>query len=277
MAQKAERLFDVSKKTVLITGASGYLGREMAHLFALNGSKVVLLGRSDKTSAAAEAIKKETGSSKLFPFQVDFYDRGEFEKTVERIRNEFQIDVLINNAYDMGPRTGFNTESGRLENLGFETWENAFESGLFWAFHLSQKVGETMKKRGGSLINVSSMYGAVAPDPVLYEGTPFFNPAPYGVMKAGLLALTRYFASFWAGDAIRCNAISPGPFSNTKGSSANSVSLEDPFLKRVAARTALKRVGAPEELDGALLLLASDAGSYITGQNIIVDGGWTIT
>ncbi len=262
---------------MLITGASGYLGREIAGLFAVNGSKVILLGRSEKTFRIAEAIGKETGSSKLFPLQVDFYKRSEFEEAVERIRNEFQIDVLINNAYDMGPRTGFNTDSGRLENLAFETWESAFESGLFWAFHLSQKVGETMKRKGGSIINIGSMYGVVAPDPALYEGTSFFNPAPYGVMKAGLLALTRYFASFWAMDHIRCNAVSPGPFSNTKGPSPNSVPSDAPFLKKVASRTAVKRVGIPEELDGVLLLLASDAGSYITGQNIIVDGGWTIT
>ncbi len=276
MSQNISQLFNVSKKTILITGASGYLGREIASLFSINGAQVLLLGRSKKTFDVADQIRAETGSDQIYPFQVDFYNRNELQAVTEQLISQFQINVLINNAYDMGPQTGFNTETGRLENLGFAEWQHAFESGIFWAFYLSQKIGETMKKEGGSIINVSSMYGVVSPDPALYEGTSFFNPAPYSVMKSGIIAMTRYFASFWASHNIRCNAISPGPFSNTQSTSQNSVTSQDPFLERVKNKTLLKRVGRPEELGGAFLLLASDAGAYITGQNIIVDGGWTV-
>ncbi len=277
MAQKAAKIFDVSKKTILLTGASGYLGREIAKLFATNEAQVLLLGRSTQTPRLIEEIKSQTGNKKIHGFQADLYDAKQVSKTLEEIKKQFQVDVLINNAYDMGSRTGFNTERGRLENLGFKEWQRAFESGIYWAFQLSQSMAEMMKKKGGSIINVSSMYGVVSPNPDLYEGTSFFNPATYSVMKSGLLGLTRYLASFCAKDNIRCNAVSPGPFSNTKTSSANSVSPNDPFLNRVAQRTVLKRIGKPEELDGVFLLLASDASSYITGQNFIVDGGWVIT
>lgn len=275
--RKIETVFDVSKKTVLITGASGYLGQEITRVFATNGSRIILMGRSVKIADFIRDLTGETGSSEPHFVQSDFYNRQKFHAAVDVICRNFDVDVLINNAYDMGPNTGFNTDKGRLENLEFEQWENAFQSGLYWAFYLSQKIGSTMRGRGGSIINVSSMYGVVSPDPQLYAGTSFFNPAPYGVMKAGLIAMTKYFASFWAEHNVRCNAVSPGPFSNTKTSSPNGVASNDPFLERVKNKTVLKRIGRPEELNGALLLLASHAGSYITGQNIIVDGGWTIT
>jgi gluconate 5-dehydrogenase len=139
-------------------------------------------------------------------------------------------------------------------------------------------LGAQMQKQGGgSIINVSSMYGLVSPDPHLYQGTDFFNPPTYSVAKAGLLAFTRYVAAFWGSQNVRCNALVPGPFSNTEETTANAVPADDPFLKRLVDRTALGRVGRPEELVGALLFLASSASSYMTGQSLVVDGGWTIT
>jgi NAD(P)-dependent dehydrogenase (short-subunit alcohol dehydrogenase family) len=121
------------------------------------------------------------------------------------------------------------------------------------------------------------MYGLVAPSPRLYEGTEFVNPPGYSAAKAAMLAVTRYLASFWGSYGVRANAIVPGPFSNTEDDGPNAVPANDPFLKRLGERTALGRVGRPAELAGALLFLASDASSYVTGQAVVVDGGWTIT
>jgi gluconate 5-dehydrogenase len=133
-----------------------------------------------------------------------------------------------------------------------------------------------MKQRGkGSIVNIASMYALVAPSPGLYEGTSFINPPAYSVAKAGMLALTRYVASFWGPDGVRCNALVPGPFSNTTGDGPNAVDPADEFLGRVASKTCLGRVGAPEELVGALVFLASEASSFMTGQTLVVDGGWT--
>jgi NAD(P)-dependent dehydrogenase (short-subunit alcohol dehydrogenase family) len=134
-----------------------------------------------------------------------------------------------------------------------------------------------MKRRGtGSIVNISTMYAAVAPGPQLYQGTAFINPPGYSASKAALLAFTRYTASFWGEFGVRANAILPGPFSNMDDRSNNAVSAEDPFLERLKARTVLGRIGNPRELVGALLYLASNASSFTTGQALVVDGGWTI-
>jgi gluconate 5-dehydrogenase len=120
------------------------------------------------------------------------------------------------------------------------------------------------------------MYALVAPRPQLYQDTNFVNPPAYSASKAALLSFTRYIASFWGQYGVRANAILPGPFSNTQDLEAkNSVQRDSPFLERLKGCTCIGRIGQPHELVGALLLLASDASSYMTGQGIVVDGGWT--
>ena len=125
-------------------------------------------------------------------------------------------------------------------------------------------------------MNVATMYATVAPRPELYEGTSSLNPPGYSASKAALVAFTRYTASFWGRAGVRANCLSPGPFSNTEDSGgANSVSEDSEFVRRLKGYTVLHRIGRPIELCGALVFLASDASSYVTGQNLIVDGGWT--
>lgn len=149
--------------------------------------------------------------------------------------------------------------------------------GVYWPALAVQKLGAKMKEqRSGSIINVSTMYALVAPSPALYEGTQSLNPPGYSAAKAALLAFTRYVASFWECHGIRANAILPGPFSHVEDKGANS-RRDDPFLERLKARTCLGRIGRPSELIGGLLYLASDASSYVTGQALSVDGGWTVT
>jgi gluconate 5-dehydrogenase len=131
------------------------------------------------------------------------------------------------------------------------------------------------ERRRGSIVNISTMYAQVSPDPRLYERTDFVNPPGYSAAKAGMLAFTRYIASFWGSYGIRANAILPGPFSNTEEAGPNSVDPADPFLARLSAKTCLGRRGQAHELAGALLFLASDASSYVTGHALAVDGGWT--
>ena len=148
--------------------------------------------------------------------------------------------------------------------------------GVYWAVLAVQKFGPHMKsQRRGSIVNISTMYALVAPRPQLYQGTRFQNPPGYSASKAALLSFTRYVASFWGPYGIRANAILPGPFSNTEDAGANAVGENDPFLEKLKANTCLGRLGRPVELAGALLFLASDASSYMTGQALVVDGGWT--
>jgi gluconate 5-dehydrogenase len=128
----------------------------------------------------------------------------------------------------------------------------------------------------GSIINIATMYASVAPRPDLYTGTDSLNPPGYSASKAALVAFTRYTASFWGRAGVRANCISPGPFSNTEDlNGQNSVTADSEFVQRLKSYTVLNRIGRPSELCGVLLFLASDASSYVTGQNLGVDGGWT--
>jgi len=274
-----ENIFNIKEKVVVITGATGYLGRYITEAFLEVNARVIILGKSDKIHDLAEKYQSKYSNNKVIEYQVDFYNREELNSVLNSIITDHDVDVLINNAYDFSSNTGFNTESGKFEYATYEHWHNAFESGIYWAVLTAQVIGNyfinTNKK--GSIINISSMYGLVAPSPDLYSGTDFLNPPSYSVNKAGLIALTRYIASFWGGYGIRCNAVAPGPFPNIEHKASNSVDPNDFFIQRLNERTALKRTGHPSELSGLLIYLATEASSYMTGQTLSIDGGWTIT
>jgi len=272
-----EKIFNINGKTVLVTGAGGFFGRYFCRTLLESGARVLMFGRSARTAANLQTLREEFGPDKVFAYKTDFYDLGDYGRSLKAAAKEFKIDALVNNAFDLSPKTGFNTTSGRFENSTYAQWKASFDSGIYWAVLATQLIGAGMRKRGcGSIINISSMYGLVSPSPELYAGTKFFNPPGYAVAKAGLLALTRYTASFWGKDGVRANAIAAGPFSNTESETSNSVKKDDPFLEKLKVRTALGRTGHPRELAGALVYLASDASSYMTGQAIVVDGGWTM-
>ncbi len=269
--------FNISGKTVLITGSTGFFGNCAAKEFLELGANVILLSRPPKMRKQLRDLQVKYGKSCVHGFGVDFYDRKKFARVLENITKRFRVDVLINSAFDFSVKTGFNMPNGRLENSTFEHWQAAFESGIYWAVLSTQIIGKQMRERKkGNIINIGSMYGIVSPCPDLYEGTDKFNPPPYGVFKAGIQAFTRYTASFWAKNGIRVNSISPGAFPNIETVTANSVVTGDPFLNRLRERTLLGRTGHPTDLIGALIFLASDASSYMTGQTIVIDGGWTI-
>jgi NAD(P)-dependent dehydrogenase (short-subunit alcohol dehydrogenase family) len=275
----ASDLFSLKGKTVLLTGASGYLGRTFSRAVLENAARLIALGRSDRLGKEVTEWQREFGRDQVTSHQIDMYDLKALGALLDTIvKGEGSIDVLINNAHELGPNTGFNIEAGSFENASYDQWERHFLGGIYWPALTAQKVGPKMKERkAGSIINISTMYALVAPSPALYEGTQMLNPPGYSASKAALLALTRYLASFWGRHGIRANAILPGPFSNLEDKSANSVSEDDPFLERLKGRTCLGRIGHPSELVGCLLYLASDASSYVTGQALSVDGGWTVT
>lgn len=271
-------IFALEEKTVVLTGATGFLGRTFAHALLVNGAKVIALGRSDRLLREGRKWAEQYGADKVVVHQIDMYDDDALRTLCAEIaERETTIDVLVNNAYELGPQTGFNTPSGSLENSSFEQWQRNLQSGVMFAVATTQTLGTRMKSQGfGSIVNIATMYSAVAPRPQLYEGTTSLNPPGYSASKAALTAFTRYTASFWGNDGVRANCISPGPFSNTEDlEGANSVAEDSPFVQRLKGYTLLNRIGRPAELCGALLFLASDASSYVTGQNFFVDGGWT--
>jgi NAD(P)-dependent dehydrogenase (short-subunit alcohol dehydrogenase family) len=271
-------LFSVDGRVAVVTGASGFLGRTLCETLLENGARVIAIGRSERLEQQASAWAEQYGAGAVGSRRVDMYDLDAFTATLQEIGAAEQVDVVVNNAHEMGPATGFNTAAGRLENATVESWMRNLTGGVMWAALSTQHLGAGMLERGrGSIVNIASMYGVVAPSPRLYEGGEFVNPPGYSAAKAGMLALTRYTASFWGARGVRANAILPGPFSNTEEAGPNAVAEDDPFLGRLSERTALGRTGRPAELAGALLFLASEASSYMTGHSLVVDGGWTIT
>ena len=279
MNLEAKSLFSIEGKTALLTGANGFLGQIMARALLANGANLVALGRSESLKGLVSGWESEFGKGRVRGYQVDMYQTEEFRKVLGTIeRDEPFIEVLVNNAHEIGPETGFNCPEGTLEESTIDQWIRNLTGGVYWASLATQVLGRQMKTAGrGSIINISTMYALVAPSPHLYKGTKFINPPGYSASKAALLGFTRYVASFWGSCGIRSNAILPGPISNTREPGPNAVGKEDPFLSRLADRTCLGRIGRPEELAGALLFLASDASSYVTGHALVVDGGWTIT
>jgi len=272
-------LFSLEGKTALLTGASGYLGRTFAGTLLANGARVILLGRSQRLEVETGKWAAVYGEDRIRAIRVDMYDLPALARHLDLIAlEEERIDILVNNAHELGPGTGFNIPQGSLENSTHDQWMRNLTGGVYWAALTVQKMGERMKAAGtGSIVNISTMYAGVAPDPRLYEGTAFVNPPGYSASKAALLAFTRYVASYWGHYGIRANAILPGSFSNTEDETANAVPKNNMFIDRLGARTCLGRIGKPAELAGALVFLASDASSYVTGQGLSVDGGWTVT
>jgi len=248
-------LFSLKGKTAVLTGAGGFFGAYFTQALLEFGAKVILVDKID----------------------VDLYDRKATQECYEKILSqEGRVDILINNAFDFSVKTGFNTEAGNLENATFEQLLASFESGIYWAIQATQAFGYAMKKQNsGSIINICTMYSVVVPSPDLYEGTDKFNPPGYSMAKAGLLQFTKYAASFLSPE-VRVNAISPGAIPNTESQSPNAITENNPVLERLSKKILLKRMGHPSDLTGALIFLASDASSYITGQNIIIDGGFTV-
>jgi gluconate 5-dehydrogenase len=276
---RTNSLFSLEGKTAVLTGASGFLGRTFALALLANGARVVALGRSERLKKEAEIWSEQFGADKIAVHQIDMYDVAALNTLCDTIAaTEASIDILINNAHELGSATGFNVPEGSLEDSTFDQWQRNLQGGVYWAVQTTQRLGIKMKEqKRGSIINIATMYASVAPRPQLYEGTTSLNPPGYSASKAALAAFTRYTASFWGTSGVRANCISPGPFSNTEdvGTGQNAVQEDSPFVQRLKGYTVLNRIGRPIELVGALLFLASDASTYVTGQNFNIDGGWT--
>lgn len=276
---EAARLFSLAGRKALITGASGFLGRTMARTLLANGATVLAVGQSERFDEFCEKIRSDFGANAITPYHVNLEDPKLFAiKMQEIVAKEGCIPIAVNNAHSLGLKTGFNSDFGTLDQASIQQIEANLACGVLWPLIVAQALGPGMKQNGGgSIINIASMYAVVAPSPTLYKDTSYLNPPGYSAAKAAMLALTRYTASFWGTYGIRCNAILPGAFPNVESATENSVSDGHFFIDRLAARTCLGRVGTPSDLAGALLYLASDASSYMTGQALLVDGGWTIT
>lgn len=260
--RSVQQLFDLSGKVAIVTGAAGWLGSAMSRALAEAGATLVVTSRHAEQAESFAASLPGNGHVGIGFEQANTETIPSFVATVlDRVG---RIDVLVNNAYG--------STAPSIDSATAEDFDRAYHTGVTAYFLLAREVVNHLRQRQapGSIINIGSMYGVVASYPDAYTGLPVNSPPNYHGLKGGLVHLTRHLAVYWAQDHVRVNAISPGPFPKPVTSDAMPE-----FIKRLEGKSPMGRMGRPEELKGLVVLLASEAGSYINGQNILVDGGWT--
>jgi len=256
-----QELFDLTGRVALITGARGHLGRALADALAEAGARVVVSSRQlDRARTVAESLGgKESG--RHLAVELDHLDEPSIARGFdEAAAAAGHIDILVNNGHD--------PLAADWSTVTAEQFQRQLAN-LTGYFLLARRLREHAVAAGrpASVVLLGSMYGVVGSYPDAYEGICGASPAAYHALKGGIVQLTRHLAVYWAQDGVRVNCLSPGPFPSPQASPE--------LVERLKTKSPMRRMGMPQELKGALLFLASDAGSYVTGQNLIVDGGWT--
>jgi NAD(P)-dependent dehydrogenase (short-subunit alcohol dehydrogenase family) len=262
-----QELMDLKGRRALITGATGGLGSVMADTLAEMGADLILVDRPGTDLAPLAASLQERWGVQVCYYHCDLEYNDQRLGLLEQIEKEHEtINILINNAAFVGASDlkGWVTS---FKDQTVETWRQALEVNLTAPFHLCQGLAPLLKNSvGANIINIGSIYGESGPDWRLYEGTSMGNPAAYGASKGGLIQLTRWLSTTLAPN-IRVNAISPGGIFRNQ---------PDVFVERYESRTPLERMATEDDFRGAVAYLASDMSSYVTGQNMMIDGGWGV-
>lgn len=265
MSSLAE-LMNLRGRVALVTGASGGISRAICNALCELGCDIALLDRGEEALLSQAEQLREQFNVATAGICVDLENEDERAAVNEKIRQHFsRLDILINSAAFVGD-SALAGWAVPFEQQEVDTWRRAVEVNLTACFHLSQLLAPMLNQGGvGSIVNIGSIYGVVGPDLDLYSGTEMGNPAAYAASKGGLIQLTRWMSTVLA-PKVRVNCISPG-----------GVHREQPrnFVEKYVARTPLGRMANEEDFMGAIAFLASDLSQYVTGQNLIVDGGWT--
>lgn len=268
-------LFSLRGKVAVVTGAVGLLGKQHCYALAEAGANVVVADLDERRCRAFAEELSGKNLPRALGISVDITNRKSVEALRDRVLQEFgRIDILVNNAAinDMFENPQAAAELSKFENYPLDLWEKSLSVNVTGTFLCSQVIGAVMAKaRRGSIINIASTYGIVAPDQALYrrpDGTQTFYKSPaYPTSKGAIIAFTRFLAAYWGRSGVRVNCLSPGGVENEQ---------DEYFVKNYAERTPLGRMAAPTDYKGAIVFLASDASAYMTGANLVVDGGWTI-
>lgn len=257
--------FSLKDKVIVITGGAGILGKIFCQQLIQNGANVVAI---DSQEDSLKELHSACDSDLLNTHYADIRERKQISKIRSEILNKYgRIDGLINNAATKSPN--FFEE---FEKFPESDWDHVMSVNLKGAFICCQEFGGIMATQNfGSIVNVLSIYGIAAPDQRIYEGSEYLGksintPAVYSASKAGLWGLTSYLSTYWGEKNVRVNALSPGGIQSGQNQT---------FVEKYSQRVPMSRMGDPEDLLGGLIYLLSDASSYVTGQNIVVDGGLT--
>lgn len=263
-----DELFSVKEKNIILTGSSGLLGKAYSQALLERGANLALIDKSPKESIH---IKNEfhNRDQNIHVYKCDLSKLSQIKSTFKKIDRDFgSMDILINNAAFTSRKTFHIKDFKNYETHPFNLWRSAFEVNID-AVHLctQQVIGQMKKQRSGVIINISSTYGVVGPDFATYDGEKLFTPPGYAVTKSAILNFTRYIANLYGKYNIRCNTLTP--------SGVATKALSKSFIKKYSSRNAFNRMAKTDDYIGPILFLCSDASSYMTGSNLIVDGGWT--
>lgn len=251
-------LFDLTGKVALVTGGTGHLGSAMSRALAEAGAAVVISSRDLRRARAAADVLPGAGHQAV---ELDHMDSASIDRGfAAAVAAAGRVDVLVNNGHDAQPADWTTVTAEQF------TRQLANATGYFL---LARLVREHAVGRGtpASVILLGSMYGLVGSYPDAYAGVCPASPVAYHALKGGVVQMTRHLAAYWAADRVRVNCLSPGPFPSEKAPAE--------MVERLTARLPMQRMGRPHELKGAVVFLASDASSFVTGQNLVIDGGWT--
>ncbi len=265
--------FDLQRRTAVVTGGAGLLGRQFSLALAQAGANVLV---ADLTQTAADvcALTLREQGLRVEGLAVDVTDPNSTRAMAQAAQEIFGgLDILVNSAAldpKFDPDNAVAQGDNAFESYSLDSWRQALDVNLTGMFLASQAAVQPMLAAGkGVIVNISSMYGQFGPDQRLYErpdGTRQYKPVYYSVSKAGVLGFTKYLAAYYAGKNIRVNALTPGGVYNGH---------DEVFTEKYSARTILGRMANIDEMSAAMLFLCSDASSYMTGSNLVVDGGWT--
>lgn len=265
-------LFSVKDKIVVVTGGLGQLGRQFSLALADRGAKVAIFDVQASERQGAEIFVRPHAEETLLFLEVDVTQRKSIEAGLDKVNATWGVPhALINNAALDSPPDAPIEENGPFEHYPESSWDQVMDVNLKGVFLCCQVIGSQMAAAGrGSVINICSIYGIVSPDQRLYEyrrvAGPFFKPIAYAASKSAIVNLSRYLSTYWAGRNVRVNTLTLGGVFNNQ---------DEEFLKGYSARVPLGRMAREDEYNGAILFLVSDASSYMTGSNLIIDGGWT--
>ncbi len=263
-------IFSLRNKTAVITGALGLIGKEHCRALSEAGANVIVTDIDENNcNDFAKTLQTES-----IGIGVDITNKESIKELRDKILKKLgHIDILVNNAAinDMFENPKAASEQSKFENYPLELWQKSVDVNLTGVFLCSQILGfEMAKQKSGSIINVASTYGITAPDQSLYikeDGSQsFYKPPAYSATKGAVIMFTRYLAAYWGKEGVRVNTLTPGGVENNQ---------DEFFISKYSAKTQLGRMAKPDDYKGALIFLASDASSYMTGANLVVDGGWT--
>ena len=269
--QQRMNLFNLTNKTAIVTGACGLIGQKHCAALAEAGANVVV---ADLNAEAAADVAFGLPGGPHLSLAVDVTKPESLAAARDQILARFgHIDVLVNNAAinDMFENPALAAELSKFENFPLATFQQVLEVNVTGVFLAAQVFGTPMAQQGhGSIINVASTYGMVGPDQRIYRNEAgeqtFYKSPSYPMTKGAVVNFTRYLAAYWGAAGVRVNTLSPGGVENNQ---------DEFFVKQYSAKTPLGRMATPTDYQGAVVFLASDASAYMTGANLVVDGGWT--